>query len=105
DGPGLAFARGQAATLRLVLPDVAALAETGVLKGRRFGNVVLIGSASPLPLHWMPRLMARGPHPATVTAGDDLSRWIAGAPVVSDQTAVPSPAPSLGLFTTQRRGE
>ena len=28
DGPGLAFARGQAATLRLVLDDVAALAET-----------------------------------------------------------------------------
>jgi spermidine synthase len=105
DGPGLAFARGQAATLKLVLPDVAALAETGVLKGRRFGNVVLIGSASTLPLEWMPRLMARGPHPATVTAGADLTRWIAGAPVVSDQTAVPSPAPSLGLFTAQKRGD
>ncbi len=105
DGPGLAFARGQAATLGLVLPHVAALAETGVLKGRRFGNVVLVGSASELPLEWMPRLMARGPHPATVTSGADLVRWIAGAPVVSDQTAVPSPAPSSGLFTTQRRGD
>ena len=105
DGPGLAFARGQAATLMLVLPEVAALAETGVLKGRRFGNVVLVGSATELPLEWMPRLMARGPHPATVVARDDLSRWIAGAPVVSDQTAVPSPAPSLGLFTTQKRGD
>jgi hypothetical protein len=105
DGPGLAFARGQAATLGLVLPHVAALAETGVLKGRRFGNVVLVGSASALPLEWMPRLMTRGPHPATVTAGADLTRWIAGAPVVSDQTAVPSPAPSSGLFTMQRRGD
>jgi hypothetical protein len=105
DGPGLAFARGQAATLRLVLPHVAALAETGVLKGRRFGNVVLVGSASGLPLEWMPRLMARGPHPATVTAGADLVRWIAGAPVVSDHTAVPSPAPTLGIFTTQRRSD
>jgi hypothetical protein len=105
DGPGLAFARGQAATLGLVLPHVAALAETGVLKGRRFGNVVLVGSTSELPLEWMPRLMARGPHPATVTAGVDLARWIAGAPVVNDQTAVPSPAPSSGLFTTQRRGD
>ncbi len=105
DGPGLAFARGQAATLQLVLPQVAALAETGVLKGRRFGNVVLVGSASALSMEWLPRLMARGPHPATVTAGADLSRWIAGAPVVSDQSAVPSPAPSLGLFTTQKRGD
>lgn len=105
DGPGLAFARGQAATLQLVLPDVAALAETSVLKGRRFGNVVLIASNTELPLEWMPRLMARGPHPATVTAGADLTRWVAGASVVSDQTAVPSPAPSAGLFTmTGRRG-
>jgi len=88
-----------------VLNDVAALAETGVLKGRRFGNVVLIGSVASLPLEWMPRLMARGPHPATVIAGADLTRWIAGASVVSDQTAVPSPAPSLGLFTTQKRGD
>lgn len=105
DGPGLAFARGQAATLELVLPHVAALAETGVLKGRRFGNVVLVASASELPLEWMPRLLARGPHPATVTAGVDLGRWIAGAAVVNDQTAVPSPAPSSGLFSTQRRGD
>lgn len=99
DGPGLAFARGQAATLRLVLDDVAALAETSVLKGRRFGNVVLIASASALPLDWMPRLMARGPHPAAVIAGRELVNWIAGAPVVSDQTALPSPAPATSLFT------
>lgn len=99
DGPGLAFARGQAATLRLVLDDVAALAETSVLKGRRFGNVVLIASASELPLDWMPRLMARGPHPAAVIAGRELVNWVAGAPVVSDQTAVPSPAPATSLFT------
>lgn len=99
DGPGLAFARGQASTLQLVFDDVAALAEASVLKGRRFGNVVLIASVSGLPLDWMPRLMARGPHPAAVIAGRELVNWIAGAPVVSDQTAVPSPAPSSSLFT------
>ena len=101
DGPGLAFTRGQAASLRLVLDSVAALAETSVLKGRRFGNVVLVASAGALPLDWMPRLMARGPHPAAVLAGRELINWIAGAPVVSDQTAVPSPAPSAGLFTAR----
>lgn len=99
DGPGLAFARGQAATLRMAFDDVAALAETGILKGRRFGNVVLIASTSALPLDWMPRLMARGPHPATVTSGRDLVNWIAGAPIVTDATAVRSPAPSTSLFT------
>ena len=98
DGPGLAFARAQAATLRMAYRDVAALAETGILKGRRFGNVVLIASTSELPLDWMPRLMARGPHPATVTSGRDLVNWIAGAPVATDATAVRSPEPTSGLF-------
>ncbi len=99
DGPGLAFARGQAATLRYALGEVAALAEASVLKGRRFGNVVLIASRSELPLDWLPRLMARGPHPAAVIAGRDLVNWIAGAPIVTDQSAVPSPAPASSLFT------
>jgi len=99
DGPGLAFARRQAATLQFVLHDVAALAETSVLKGRRFGNVVFIASATTLPLEWMPRLMARGPHPAAVLAGRELTNWVAGASIVNDQTAVPSPAPSSNLFT------
>ncbi|GAA1687896.1 fused MFS/spermidine synthase [Microcella alkalica] len=99
DGPGLAFARAQAATLRMAYGDVAALAETGILKGRRFGNVVLVASTSELPLDWMPRLMARGPHPATVTSGRDLVNWIAGAPVATDATAVPSPEPKTGLFS------
>jgi spermidine synthase len=99
DGPGLAFARGQAATLRLALGEVAALAEASVLKGRRFGNVVLIASRDPLPLEWLPRLMARGPHPAAVLAGRELIDWMAGAPVVTDQTAIPSPAPSASLFS------
>lgn len=103
DGPGLAFARGQAATLRLVLGEVAALAEASVLKGRRFGNVVLIAARDPLPLAWLPRLMARGPHPAAVLAGHELVDWMAGAPIVTDATASPSPAPNAGLFSTGRR--
>ncbi|GAA3731483.1 fused MFS/spermidine synthase [Leifsonia bigeumensis] len=98
DGPGLAFARGQTATLRSVTRDVAALAEPQVLKGRRFGNVVLAGSPSPLPLEWMPRLLAGGPHPAKVVSGRELVDWIAGAPIVTDATAVASPLPSAGIF-------
>lgn len=98
DGPPLAFARGQAATLSSVVADTAALAEAQVLKGRRFGNVVLVGSPSPLPLDWMPRLLAGGPHPAKVVTGGELRNWIAGAPVVTDATAVASPLPSAGIF-------
>mgnify|MGYP000143720591 CR=1 FL=1 len=98
DGPGLAFARGQAATLSAALGHVAALAETQILKGRRFGNIVLVGSARPLPFDWMPRLLAAGPHPSKVVAGAELREFIAGAPIVTDATAVPSPPPSKNIF-------
>ena len=106
DGPGLAFARGQAATLLSATSptgDVAALAETQILKGRRFGNVVLVGSRSKLPLDWMPRLLAGGPHPSKVVAGAELRNWIAGALIVTDATAVPSPPPSKNIFQVGNR--
>ncbi len=100
DGSGAPFARSQAATLVTVfdLDRVAVLAEPQVLKGRRYGNFVLVASPSSLPLDWMPRLLAGGPHPATLVHGRELRDWIAGAPVVTDVTAVPSPPPSRGVF-------
>ncbi len=101
DGPGLAFARGQAATLGSVIDHVAALAEATILKGRRFGNVVLAGSRTPLPLDWMPQLLAGGPHPAKILSGRELEHWIAGAHVVTDETAVASPLPSASVFRTR----
>ena len=94
DGPGLAFARSQASTLQTVLGNVAALAETQILKGRRFGNVVMVASKTALPTEWMPRLLAGGPHPSVVVAGRELTDWIAGAPVSTDATAIPSPPPA-----------
>lgn len=109
DGPGLKFARAQAATLREALgpaPEdgLAILAETQVLKGRRFGNFVLVGSRSPLPLDWMPRLLAAGPHPAKVVTGRELRDLIAGAAVTTDATATPSPPPSKGIFQLRDGG-
>jgi hypothetical protein len=101
DGPGLAFARGQVATLAAALPNVAVLAEAQILKGRRYGNLVLVGSPAPLPLDWMPRLRAAGPHPAKVVTGVELTNWVAGAPIVTDATAVPSPPPAKSIFQTR----
>jgi spermidine synthase len=106
DGSGAAFARGQGATLSMAFdaasgkasPRVAVLAEQQVLRGRRFGNFVFVASASPLPLDWMPRLLAGGPHPAALVHGRELRDWIAGAPVVLDSTAVPSPPPARSVF-------
>ncbi|MGN7190637.1 MULTISPECIES: spermidine synthase [unclassified Curtobacterium] len=98
DGAGLAFARGQAATLQAVLPSVAAVADTGMLKGRRFGNIVLLGSPTDLPVAEMPRLYSSDPMPAKVVHGAELRAFTAGAPVVTDQTAVASPEPNRSVF-------
>ncbi|MCU1508700.1 MAG: spermine synthase [Glaciihabitans sp.] len=98
DGPGLVFARGQASTLLSATKDVAALGEAQILKGRRYGNIVLVGSPTTLPLDWMPRLLAGGPHPSRVVHGRELTDWIAGAPIVTDATAIPSPPPSKSIF-------
>ncbi|MGU7758461.1 hypothetical protein ACV2X6_24635, partial [Escherichia coli] len=72
DGAGLGFARRQVATVRDVLSNVIVLAEVQVLKGRRFGNLVLAASAARLPTEWLPRLMAAGPHPAKVAQGSEI---------------------------------
>ncbi|MCW4456628.1 spermidine synthase [Microbacterium sp. MPKO10] len=98
DGPGLAFARSQAATLSAVFGEVAAFADTQILKGRRFGNVVLIASRALLPLDMVPRLLAGGPYPAKLVAGRELRDFIAGARAVTDAEAIPSPAPSRNVF-------
>src|SRR6185312_13584028 len=79
DGAGLAFARRQVATVRAVFEHVLVLAEVQVLKGRRFGNLVITASHAPLPTDWLPRLMAAGPHPAKVAQAAELDEFVRGA--------------------------
>jgi spermidine synthase len=98
DGSGLAFARRQVATIRDVLAHVAVLAEVQTLKGRRFGNLVIAASAAPLPVDWLPRLMAAGPHPAKVAAGRELDEFVRDARPATDADATPSPRPMPTLF-------
>ncbi|GAA1136544.1 fused MFS/spermidine synthase [Microbacterium natoriense] len=98
DGPGLAFARRQAATVAEVLPEIGILADTQVLKGRRFGNLVIAASATPLPTEWLPRMLAAGPHPAKIAQGAEVASFIQGARVVTDADAVASPRPDASLF-------
>ncbi len=103
DGPPLRFARAQAATVAAVLPHAIAMAEVGVLKGRRFGNIVLAASAAELPTEWLPRLLATGPHPAKLVVGDEFAEFIRPASVVTDATAVASPLPARSYFATKPR--
>ncbi|MFS0911841.1 spermidine synthase [Microbacterium sp. 179-I 3D2 NHS] len=98
DGPGLAFARRQAATIAQVLPEIGILADTQVLKGRRFGNLVVAASASPLPTEWLPRMLAAGPHPAKIAQGAEVRDFVQGARIVTDGDATASPRPDASLF-------
>ncbi|WP_193598020.1 spermidine synthase [Microbacterium sp. YJN-G] len=98
DGPGLAFARRQVATAAAVFPEIALLADTQVLKGRRFGNLVLAASARPLPTEWLPRILAAGPHPAKIVQGDEVAAFARGAAIVTDADAVASPRPDASIF-------
>ncbi|KAA9089013.1 spermidine synthase [Microbacterium radiodurans] len=98
DGAGLAFARRQVATVRAVLSEVLLLAEVQLLKGRRFGNIVIAASAAPLPAEWLPRLMAAGPFPAKVAQGAEIDEFARGARVSTDADATPSPKPAASVF-------
>ncbi len=98
DGSGLAFARSQAATMKSVFPHLIAIAETQVLKGRRFGNVVFAASSHSGFDEWLPRLLAGGPHPAKAVTGAELTTFIGTAPIVVDSTAIASPTPNKTLF-------
>ena len=100
DGTGQAFTRSQVATLGAVFGTVAAVGEPQTLKGRRFGNVVLLASNSNVDheLEWLPRLLAGGPHPARMLVGRELDEWLRGARAVTDVEAVPSPEPPAEVF-------
>ena len=98
DGPPLAFARRQAATLRAMFRSVCLLAEPGTLRGRRFGNLVAVGSDVDLPVAALVRRCAGDPMPARVVADDDLDRFVGRARPVHDADAVASPEPPEGVF-------
>jgi spermidine synthase len=98
DGAPLAHARAQVTTARAVFPHVGLIADAGVLRGRRFGNLVLVASAEPLPVDRLTRLAAADPMPGRVLHGEDLTRFAAGAKAVTDANASPSPAPPAEAF-------
>jgi hypothetical protein len=98
DGPPLAHARARVATVRAVFPHACLIADPAVLRGRRFGNLVLAASRQELPAAALARLTAGDPFPGRVIGGADLDRFASGARPVTDELAVPSPAPPLDLF-------
>jgi spermidine synthase len=93
------FLRSQIATVRGVFGEVSVIAEPGVLRGRRFGNTVIVAGRRELPLDFLARRVAADAFPARVMHGSALERFAAGASPVYDSGAVPSPEPPGGAFS------
>jgi len=98
DGPPLAHARRRVAAVRSVFPHVCLIAEAGVLRGRRFGNLVVAAAHRELAVAGLVRRAAADPFPARVVEGAALDRFVAGSRPITDARAEPSPAPPPEVF-------
>lgn len=90
DGPPLRFAKGAVATLREVFEDVCLITEPGVLRRRRYGNLVLLAGAG-LPIGALAAAVARDVFPARLVYGGDLDRFVSGARPFTDADTNPIP--------------
>jgi len=81
DGPPSLHSRLQAATLRAVFPDVWAIGEVSMFRGRKYGNVVFAAGRSmpPVRLARLVRMAERDEARVRVVAGPVLDRFIGPA--------------------------
>jgi spermidine synthase len=93
DGPPVEYTRRLVATIRTSLPELFVIAEPSVLKGRRFGNIVIAASREPLPVAAVRRAAASAAFPRTVTLG-----FGRGAKPLTDANSMRSPQPPEELW-------
>ncbi len=98
DGPPLAHARSRTASAISVFADVCVMADAPVLRGRRFGNLVLAASDAKLPVDGLTRRVAADPFPARLVHGTELDRFVGGLRPIADATAQWSPQPPPDAF-------
>ncbi|MFF1694944.1 spermidine synthase [Streptomyces sp. NPDC058257] len=99
DGAPFGFLRSQLATFTEVFGQVALIAEPTVLRGRRFGNAVLVASREEIEVEALARRAAADVFPARVEHGAALRLFIGDAKPVRDADAVASPEPPDGAFS------
>jgi spermidine synthase len=94
DLPPLGHSRVQAATLRAVFPDVCLIAGRAMLRGRRYGNIVLAAAreAGRLPVARLTARALRDPVAGVVLHGAALDRFVANAQPLRDTRAGDFPA-------------
>lgn len=112
DAPPLAFARRFAATIAAVFAHSALLAEPPVLRGRRYGNLIVVASNDvDLTEHragTLGRGARAGPFPARTLTGNDVAAFVAGAKPITDAAllvaspGLSSPEPPDGTWRIPR---
>ncbi|TDB98401.1 fused MFS/spermidine synthase [Actinomadura sp. 7K534] len=98
DGFRLPFARRVAATVRSVFEHTLLMADPGVLRGRRFGNLIVAGSPEPLPVAELTRRAAGGIARARLLEGGDLAAFCGGAAPLRDGEEIVAPVPPPQVF-------
>ncbi len=102
DGPPLAHARARVATVCSVFPHACLIADPAVLRGRRFGNLVVAAARRGLPVAGLARRAAGDPFPGRLVRGADLDRFAAGAKPITDARAEPSLRPPPDVFAIRQ---
>ncbi len=98
DGAGLNFARREVATIREAVGPVTLIAEPAVLKGRRFGNIVVAAGREAREWDGLARRVGNGFPPGAVVTDSEAVAWMRGATPFSDADAVGSPSPDASVF-------
>ncbi|HET6878434.1 MAG TPA: fused MFS/spermidine synthase [Jatrophihabitans sp.] len=98
DGRHLVYTRRLCAGLRTALPDLLVVADSAVLKGRRFGNVVIAASRQPLPAVEIRRAAAGANFPRTVHTGAAMETFVGTAEPLTDAEQLRSPEPPDELW-------
>ncbi|MGI8761166.1 MAG: spermidine synthase [Jatrophihabitantaceae bacterium] len=92
-GQPLQYTRRLVAAIRTALPAVLVRADPAVLKGRRFGNVLVVAARAALPEAELMRAAAAAMFPQRLLAGAELAAFARGATPLSDADPMRSPAP------------
>jgi|HubBroStandDraft_1064217.scaffolds.fasta_scaffold02081_5 spermidine synthase len=98
DGPPLAHTKARVTAVLGEFGHACLIADAAVLKGRRFGNLVLAASQQRLPVADLARRVVADPLPGRLIHGTELDRFAAGAKPITDASPQASPAPPEGLF-------
>jgi spermidine synthase len=98
DEPGFRYVARVLATVRAALPHLALVGTHEVLKGKRYGNVVAVASASPLPIDRLTRDVARLNLPTGLREGAALDRIIGNARPLGDEGLASPTPPDAGSW-------